>query len=59
MFHDLYMGDKRQSYPDDQFDTNLRTGEVVANIAQSVIDGEKNGDELVIIVRTYNKRRKV
>ena len=57
MYHDLYMGDERSSYPDDSFDTNLTTGKLVAKVSESLIDGENHGDELVIIVRTHRQQR--
>jgi hypothetical protein len=53
MLHSLYIGDERYEYAPDMFDVNLTTGEVIAKIAQSVIDGEKDGDKLVIMVLTH------
>jgi len=58
MYHDLYMGEPKLAHEED-FDTNLTTGQVVARISQAVIDGEKHGDELTIVVKTFSRRRKI
>ncbi len=58
MYHDLYMGDILPIYEPDQFDVNLSTGQLIAKVTHALIDGEKSGDELVIIVRTHAKRYK-
>jgi hypothetical protein len=60
MLHDLFMSDM---HPDDlpasdprAWDRGLSTGELVARVSAQLREGEDDGDELTIIVRSHGDR---